>query len=280
MKYDWPKKPFYWDEKTNLHISIPFTWNLKDVKMALCNRDFFRDSTIVGGPAVKLMPDYFADLPFVKISQDAPGVLQRINPLATKTTTGCPNRCRFCAVPTTEGKLIELDDWPDLPIICDNNLLAASQKHFDRVCDRLEKHSWCDFNQGLDARLLTHYHAARLAKLPKAIVRLACDNTQNKDIWVTAFNTLLSEGMPKSRIRTYVLIGFQSDPDDAWERCIFIESYGTMAFPQWYHPLDITEYNAVLPCHKEYGWSKKDRDRIMQFYYQHRGKQPNFEGVR
>ena len=174
MKYNWPKKETTWIDGRTLFVSVPFTWKLPDVRELLRQRSFFWDNAIVGGPAVKLMPEYLADIPNVIVDTgNIDGVLQRINPHATRTTTGCPNKCRFCAVPVVEGKFIELDDWPDLPIICDNNLMYSSISHFDKVCDRLEKHKWSDFNQGLDARLLNEYHAERLARLPNSIIRLA-----------------------------------------------------------------------------------------------------------
>jgi hypothetical protein len=175
-------------------------------------------------------------------------------------------------VPITEGAFVELADWPDLPIVCDNNLLAASQAHFDKACDRLEKHSGVDFNQGLDARILTEYHAERLARIPGAIVRLALDHSRTIDQWSASFDMLELAGVKKRRIRTYVLCGFGSVPADAWARCKVVESRSrSSALPQWYHPLDSLVYNAVLDCHVRSGWNARERDRIMQYYYQHRG---------
>jgi hypothetical protein len=31
----------------------------------------------------------------------------------------------------------------------------------------------------------------------------------------------------------------------------------------------------VLPCHRECGWDKAEKNRIMGYYYQHRGELPN-----
>ena len=159
------------------NISVPFTWNLPDLRTEFMQRDFLLGKVRVGGPALKLMPDFFADMPWIEVGDDEPGVLQRMNPMATRTTVGCIRRCSFCAVPITEGKFYELKDWQDLPIICDNNLLASSQRHFDKVCDRLEHHDWCDFNQGLDARLINDHHAERIGRLRGAHVRLALDHS-------------------------------------------------------------------------------------------------------
>jgi len=269
---DWPKAPTCWIEARTLYVSVPFTWLLPAVKTMLAQRDFLWDKAIVGGPAVRLIPTYLEGLRDTTIDLgDCPGVLQRVNPEATKSTTGCVRKCKFCSVPDTEGALVELDDWPDLPVICDNNILAASNAHFDRVCDRLELQDWSDF-QGIDARLLSTHHAARLAGLPSCIVRLAYDSPTVRRQWDRAFGILLGAGFPKSRVRSYVLCGFGHSPESAWAICEYIKSCGARPLPQWYHPLDAMTYNAVLPCHREHGWDEKERDRIMQYYYKHRGE--------
>jgi hypothetical protein len=237
----------------------------------------FYQRALIGGPAVKLaqarMPDMLTDLPeWVSIGDSSDGALQRMNPQATRTTVGCVRHCSFCAVPITEGPFRELEDWPDNPIICDNNLLAASIAHFDRVCDRLERHEWCDFNQGLDARLMTEHHAERLGRLRHAKIRLALDHSSLTDAWTRAYELLLKHKTAKSRISTYVLCGFGSDPADAWKRCQYVDNHSRpAALPQWYHPLNAVEHNAVLPCHRAYGWNEKEASRIMGYYYQHRG---------
>lgn len=269
----WPKSPTIWTQDDTTYISIPFTWNLPAIKQELIQKDFLRKKRIViGGPALKLIPNFFDDMPEIIVKQHYAGALQKVNKLATRTTLGCPNSCGFCAVPQIEGQFHELNDWPNFPILCDNNLLAASKNHFDKVCDALLKHDFCDFNQGLDARRLTDYHAARLADLPRATVRLALDSMSQKDIWDCAIDKLLSAGFPKYRIRSYVLIAFRSDPEDSWARCKHVNNRGIMPCPQWYHPLDAMVCNQVLMCHSEYGWNEEKRKHIMGYYYQHRGQ--------
>ncbi len=140
----WPGGPTYWMNGDIMFVSIPFTWNLREVHIRLRTIDFLFVEAWIGGPATKLMkdfaPDYFDDLPHVKVKEYYPGAMQIVNPQATKTTTGCIRSCGFCAVPKNEGKLIELNEWPDLPVVCDNNLLGSSVEHFDRVIDRLKVH--------------------------------------------------------------------------------------------------------------------------------------------
>jgi hypothetical protein len=149
-----------WTEDHTAYLSVPFTWSLPAVyqRAAWLRAEGYR--VRAGGPAVSLMPGYLADVAEIGGEVDA---LPHHNPEATFTSRGCPRRCPFCAVPRIEGELRELDDWPARPIVCDNNLLACSRAHFDRVVDRLKPLAGVDFNQGLDARLLTAYHAERPA---------------------------------------------------------------------------------------------------------------------
>jgi hypothetical protein len=277
MTHEWTKGPTKWTEGNTLFVSVPFTWNLPGVVRDAKLPDMFHKHVVIGGPAVRLakvkLPELLADLPeWVEIGDSCDGALQRMNPQATRTTVGCVRRCSFCAAPITEGDFRELEDWPDLPIICDNNLLAASQPHFDRVCDRLEKHDWCDFNQGLDARLMNEHHAERIGRLRHAQVRLALDHSSLMDAWTRTYDMLRHNKVAKNRISTYVLCGHGSDPVDAWKRCEHVDKHWMAVLPQWYHPLESTEYNAVLPCHKLFGWDKTEMSGIMGYYYQHRGE--------
>jgi hypothetical protein len=236
--------------------------------------DMFHKRIVVGGPAVRLakakLPELLADLPeWVEIGDQCEGALQRMNPQATRTKVGCVRRCSFCAVPITEGDFRELEDWPDLPILCDNNLLAASQAHFDKVMDRLEKHGWADFNQGVDSRLLTPYHAERFARI-RPMVRLALDSMVYSERWEVAFGTLRKAKIPKASIRSYAIVGFDSDPAEAWARCEWVEKHGIKVLPMWFHRLDALEKNVVTADQEALGWDDFERRKIMQWFYQHK----------
>jgi hypothetical protein len=248
---------------------------LKQVKFRLSTIDFTFDNVVVGGPATKLMPDFFKDLPHVEVRESYPGAMQIVNPQATKTTSGCIRSCGFCAVPRMEGKIVELQEWPDLPGICDNNILGASIEHFDKVVGRLKVHGWADFNQGLDSRLLTDYHAKRLKEIGRPMIRLALDNMAYADQWEIAFERLRRVKFPKSLIRSYALIAFEENEkhtvEEAWERCKWIEKHGIKVLPMWYHRLDAMEENIVTDRQRALGWNDYERTNIMGWYYQHRG---------
>lgn len=269
---NWPKGPTHWLEDRTLMVSVPFTWNLPATAQLLRQKSMLWDRAVVGGPAIDLMPDYLTEIPNVMIGHDCPGVLQRVNPLATRTTLGCVRRCGFCGIgqgKIERGGFRELKDWPDLPLICDNNLLAASISHFDRVMDRLERHVGVDFNQGIDSRLLNEHHAERLARLKRPKIRLALDSMAYSDMWLEAREILLCAGVKKTWVSSYAIVAFDAGPDEAWERCNWIEKWGHKAYPMWFHRLDCLRHNEITRDQRAIGWDNYERKRIMRWFYKH-----------
>lgn len=128
------------------------------------------------------------------ISKNLPPEIDRMQPdyrvypsIDNKTaygflTRGCPNRCKWCVVPKKEGPIFPYMDIEDIAverrnniILMDNNVLAS-----DYGLVQIEKivrlGLRVDFNQGLDARLVTDDVARLLAKV-KWIkrIRFGCD---------------------------------------------------------------------------------------------------------
>mgnify|MGYP000000709524 FL=1 len=94
---------------------------------------------------------------------------------------GCPNRCKWCVVPKKEGKISPYMDIEEITagrkkaILMDNNILASNYglQQIEKIIKLGIK---VDFNQGLDARLITDEIARLLAKV-KWIkrIRFGCD---------------------------------------------------------------------------------------------------------
>lgn len=238
----WPKTFIEWIEGDTAYLSVPFTWNLPAAyQRAVWLGQSYR--VRAGGPAVALMSDYLSGVAEIGGDVDA---ITRHNPQATYTSRGCIRHCSFCAVPKIEGDLVELDDWPVRPVICDNNLLACSVAHFDKVIDRLKvAYAAVDFNQGLDARLLTKHHAQRLAEVA-GVVRLAWDSVGNESEFMRAFGLLRSVRIPKDRIRVYVMLGYKDTPEDARYRLETVHRLGIKPNPMRYNPLDALERDAYV----------------------------------
>lgn len=274
----WPKTYTCWSQDRVLFASIPFTWSVPLFLKQLDRERALWRGTVVGGPGALLVKHFYPDLfgtaavPVV-VGTYYPGVLQRVDSQATRTSTGCVHHCAFCAIGqqiVEPGGFVELPDWPDRSTLVDNNLFAASQSHFDRVMDRLEHHSAPDFEQGLDPRLLTEYHAQRLSRLRNPVIRLALDSKAVYEAWSKAFDLLRRFAVAKHRIRSYALAGFTTGVDEAWERCLWIEKHGIKPLPMWFHRLDALKHNVVTEEQAALGWNDYERRRIMQWFYQHK----------
>jgi hypothetical protein len=239
----WSKRFQEWTQKDKAYLSVVFTWDLPQAyQRAVWLKQMGLD-VLAGGPAVDLMPSYLSGV--AKCLPYMHDVISRHNSQATFTSRGCVRRCPFCAVWRVEGELRELQDWPVRPIVCDNNLLACSRRHFDRVIDRLKPLSGIDFNQGLDARLLTAHHADRLAELD-CLVRLAFDSVRYEASFMDAFHMLRKAGIAKSRIRAYVLIGFNDTPEDTLYRLRAVSGLGIEPSPMRYNPLDTLQRDSYV----------------------------------
>jgi hypothetical protein len=257
----WSKKFLEWTDDSAMYafLSVVFTWDLpKAYQRAVWLRQLGYE-VFAGGPAVDLMPEYLGDVTTRGEWYD--DVIAKHNPQATFTSRGCIRRCPFCAVWRTEGELRELDDWPVLPIVCDNNILACSRAHFDKVIDRLKPLSGIDFNQGLDARLLTPYHAGRLAELD-CMVRLAFDSVWYESSFMAAYNMLRRAGIPKRRIRVYVLVGFEDTPDDALYRLRTVSGLGSDPNPMRYNPLDTLQRDSYVGPN----WTNSELTRFVRYW--------------
>jgi len=155
-----------------------------------------------------------------------------------------------------------LDNWEPKPIIQDNNLLACSKAHFDKVIDSLRGVAGIDFNQGLDARLLTDSHAQRLAELDLSFVRLAWDHTPNEGVVMQAIEMVRRAGIPKGKVRVYILIGYDDTPSDALYRLSELKDMRISTNVQRYQPLDALEKNTYIAP----GWTGRELQRYSRYW--------------
>lgn len=232
-----------WEDDGGVNISVVFSWKLQDAYSRAAWNKQAGKRVRVGGPPVSIRPEIFDGVAEVGGSTDA---LPHHNPDATFTSRGCIRSCPFCIVPGHEGALVELDEWPIKPIVCDNNILATSAAHFDRVVDSLKPLRGVDFNQGLDARLMTKRHAERIRELNMAVVRLAWDHVSLEGKFMSAWEMLTGAGIPPRLIQSYVLIGFNDTPEEARYRLEKVRALGGRPNPMRFQPLDEIKKNAYI----------------------------------
>jgi hypothetical protein len=97
-------------------------------------------------------------------------------------TRGCPNKCKWCVVPRKEGNIRPYMDVDDVAIdgrtnliLMDNNVLASD--YGLQQIEKIIKNGYrVDFNQALDARLVTEDIAKMLAQVRWiSVIRFGCD---------------------------------------------------------------------------------------------------------
>jgi hypothetical protein len=88
-----------------------------------------------------------------------------------------------------------------------------------------------DFNQGMDLRLITDEIAIELAtvKLWKQI-HFAWDDIKMEKAIFRGLNCLVKNGVKKYKIMLYVLIGFDSTPEEDLYRVMKLKEYGVDPF--------------------------------------------------
>lgn len=99
-------------------------------------------------------------------------------------TRGCPNKCKWCVVPRKEGAIMPYMDIDQIAtpqrtkiILMDNNILAAGDYAKEQLQKIIDRGYRVDFNQALDARLVTDEFARLLAQIKwiSYMIRFGCD---------------------------------------------------------------------------------------------------------
>jgi len=204
-----------------IYISCIFSQNLSQAQgigLFYPNAD-----VLVGGPALGIpnhipeyaehvMPDYS---------------LYDIDYSLGYTQRGCPNACGFCIVPKLEGPFREYAEIKefhhpdhDKIVIYDNNFLASAlyKKKLDYINENDLK---VNFNQGLDARLVTEKVACELAETKAhsfhfnhRYYHFAWDLMPNSDKIIEGLQNMLNAGVTERRLIVYVLVGYNTTHEE------------------------------------------------------------------
>lgn len=118
-------------------------------------------------------------------------------------TRGCPNHCPWCVVPRKEGGIVPYMDVDEIAIegrtkliLMDNNFLAAGDYAKEQLKKIIQRGYRVDFNQALDARLVTEEFAQLLAKVKwlKNRIRFGCDTQKQIGECERAMEMIISHG--------------------------------------------------------------------------------------
>lgn len=103
-----------------------------------------------------------------------------------------------------------------------------------------------DFNQGVDARLVTEKKMKKLAEVNICPLRIAFDHYSMKGTYEAAIRTAAKYGI--RNLSNYLLYNFEDEPDDLYYRMKLnvdlCDELDVMihSFPMKYHPIDDPEY--------------------------------------
>lgn len=103
-----------------------------------------------------------------------------------------------------------------------------------------------DFNQGIDARLVTDANMRKLSEVNIYPLRIAFDHWEQKDIYEMAIRTAVSNGI--TNLSNYMLYNFHDKPEDLYHRMkLNVDLCDELAaniysFPMKFHPINDPEF--------------------------------------
>jgi len=116
------------------------------------------------------------------------------------------------------------------------------QKYFRN----LKRARYIDFNQGVDARLVTQSKMNKLAEINIRPLRIAFDHYSMKNVYVDAVRMAVSSGIKD--LSNYLLYNYEDTPEELYYRMrINVDLCDELgctifSFPMKYHPIDDPEY--------------------------------------
>lgn len=219
-----------------IHISTVFTWDIEKAEWLKDQWEMIAPVKI-GGPGTNgESSDEFEPSMYLK-----KGIVV--------TSRGCPNSCSWCMI---REPLKELEVKNGNNII-DNNLLACSDSHLDRVFSMLSNEKRIKFTGGLEASRVTDKIAERIRGLRIDRIYLAFDHMDRLPELKNAMKTL-KKYFTRRYLFCYVLIGFYDDTlMAAEERLKLVWSLGAIPFAMRYRTTDTSWANTFL--FKDRAWN-------------------------
>lgn len=153
-------------------------------------------------------------------------------------TRGCIRNCPWCVVPRKEGQIRPYRTWREIKrldsrdiVFMDNNVLACTHG-LEQIADMIGQDIRVDFNQGLDARMITPEIAQILSQLKWIkYIRMSCDTDNMRVIVQDAIRQLGKVGVKPYRIFVYLLV---QDIESAERRALALRDMGAEVFAQPY----------------------------------------------
>lgn len=243
-----------------IYVTSLFTWAWEPVRKSIryYKTSFPKADVWLGGIYASLLPGHAkklgADYIHVGLKTDVEDLMPAYD-LVPKwdgsiifTSRGCNRKCPWCAVWRIEGKInsckktIKHLVYPRHTriILWDNNILQSPywSEIFSELVQLGRK---IDFNQGLDARLITDEVAEKLSKMELLCVRISYDYNDMRRYVRQAIARINKNGIRKRSILVYMLYNYEDGPNDFFSRMKDVLTWGAVVYPMRYEPPDMTE---------------------------------------
>ena len=251
-------------EFEEIWITTTFTFDIPHAQGIVKEAKNRAGRVMVGGISATLLPDSFEQLG-VEVHKGLLPDAEKYSPdyslldatpkySISHTSRGCVRKCGFCMVHRLEPKFKNRKGWAEdihpgtnKVLFFDNNWIAKKRSDLEYDVDVLKglvssgriKH--IDFNQGLDARLMTESIADLLRGLPISPVRFAFDGMHEDGFYQRAVRMMSERGFRD--FMTYVLYNFEDTPADFYYRLkasVFLAEKhccSVGSFPMRYQPI-------------------------------------------
>jgi hypothetical protein len=199
-------EPDLFSEADRVHISVTFTWDMKEAERLY---RLWKNvaPTEIGGPATgekggDFIPGMYLSKGYVITSRD------------------CPNKCWFCNVWRREGVLRELPITDGYNVL-DDNILSCSENHIKAVFTMLAKQKEKpEFTGGLEPTKLKQWHIDEMIKLKTKKMFFAYDGPEDREPMYEAGKLLKKNNLKiRSNVpHAYCLVGFPNDTFEVAEK--------------------------------------------------------------
>ena len=148
-------------------------------------------------------------------------------------TRGCPRHCSFCIVGEKEvtkartvAPLSEFWRGQKNIVLLDPNPIAVTDWK-DNLQQLIDSHSWIDFNQGVDIRLMTEEKAEYIRKVKVKEIHFAWDRYEDKEMIVPKFEFFQKiTGWNHRKLVVYVLTNYNTNLRQDLERIYTLKRLG------------------------------------------------------